>query len=449
MGHIFHRHLNMDYPVAVGGDGPYIIDKTGKRYLDASGGAAVSCLGHSDADVRAAMHAQIDKIAFAHTGFFTTDVLEELGDFLAARAPDGLDWVYPVSGGSEAMEAAVKVARQYVIEIGQGGRKHIIARRQSYHGATLGTLAVGYHASRRAPYESIMPVTHHVSPCSAYRGQFDGESDADYVERLAGELEQRILDLGANTVLAFVAETVVGATGGVVPPVPGYFKRMREVCDQYGVLLILDEVMCGMGRTGTLFACEQDGIAPDILAVAKGLAGGYQPVGAVLVHDRIVEAIRMGRGEFLHGHTYIGHAMGCAAALAVQKAIAERDLLSNIRTRGEELMAALNARFGQSPHVGDIRGRGLFIGLELVADRAQKTPFEPSMKLNGRIKRHAMEQGLICYPAGGTADGVKGDHILIAPPFIIDDTHVGEIVEKLGAAVDAALGEIQGLGAAS
>ena len=441
MSRIFQRQIGVDLPAAVGGEGIYIVDGAGKRYLDASGGAAVSCLGHSDADVRRAIKEQVDKLAFAHTGFFTSEPAEALADVLIEGAPAGIERVYYMSGGSEAVEAALKMARQYFLETGRPERARFIARRQSFHGNTLGALAVGGHRARRAPYQPMLTEVAHISPCYAYRGMEPGESEEEYGRRAADELDAAILKLGPETVAAFVAETVVGSSLGAVPPVPGYFKRIRDICDRHGVLLILDEVMCGMGRTGTLHACEQDGIVPDLLTVAKGLAAGYQPMGAVLVSGKVFDAFRKGSGAFQHGHTYMGHPTACAAALAVQRAIRSRNLLANVRRQGEALAEGLRQRLGDHPHVGDIRGRGLFRGIELVADRATKEPFDPGLKMHARIKSEAMDRGLICYPAGGTADGDRGDHVLLAPPFIVEDSQVADIVDRIGDAIDAAVRE--------
>jgi hypothetical protein len=441
MTRIFQRQIAAKMPKAVKGEGIYLIDSEGKRYLDASGGAAVSCLGHSDPDVIQAIKAQVDQLPFAHTAFFTSGPAEDLAGLLIGKAPAGIGMVYFVSGGSEAMEAALKMARQYFLEIDQPRRTRFIARRQSYHGNTLGALAVGGNVWRRQPYETMLMKVSHIAPCYAYRHKQSDETEKEYGQRVADELEAEIQRLGPDTVAAFVAETVVGATAGVVPPVDGYFKRIREICDRHGVLLILDEVMSGMGRTGTLFACEQDGIAPDIVCVAKGLGAGYQPIGAALVSQPIFDAFRNGSGAFQHGHTYMGHPTACAAALAVQRKIEKLDLLANVRTQGKALADRLVERLGNHPNVGDIRGRGLFRGIELVADRASKKPLDPALKLHARIKAKAMDRGLICYPAGGTADGDSGDHVLLAPPFIIDEKVVGEIVERLGDAIDAALGD--------
>ncbi|WP_249691674.1 aspartate aminotransferase family protein [Stappia sp. WLB 29] len=439
MSHIFPRHTAMRPPRAVAGDGCYIIDETGKRYLDASGGAAVSCLGHSDREVTEAVKAQLDAIAFAHTGFFTSEPAEKLADLLIAHAPAGLERVYLVSGGSEATEAAIKLARQFHIENGEPSRARIIARRQSYHGNTLGALSAGGNMWRREPFAPLLVDMSHISPCYAYRGQQEGESEEAYGLRVADELEAEILARGPETVAAFIAEPVVGATLGAVPAVPGYFRRIREICDRYGVLLILDEVMCGMGRTGHLFACEADGVAPDILCIAKGLGAGYQPIGAMLASGRIYRAIEEGSGFFQHGHTYIGHPAAAAAGHAVVSALVDRGLVARSAEMGEQLKGALVDRFGQHPHVGDIRGRGLFLGLELVEDRESKTPFAPERRLNAVLKKAAFARGLVCYPMGGTLDGRRGDHVLLAPPFILEEAQIGEIVDKLSGALEDAL----------
>lgn len=436
---VFHRAPRATLPVAVAGDGIEIIDSTGKRYIDACGGAAVSCLGHSNQRVIDAIKRQVQQLPYAHTSFFTTDGAEELADRLVAAAPAGLEHVYFVSGGSEAIEAALKLARQYFVEKGEPQRRHFIARRQSYHGNTLGALAIGGNAWRREPFLPLLIEAHHVSPCYAYREQRADETEEAFAQRLADELEGRIVELGAENVAAFVAETVVGATAGAVPPVRTYLKKIRAVCDKYGVLLILDEIMSGMGRTGYLFACEEDGVAPDLLTIAKGLGAGYQPIGATLVSDRIYRTIVDGSGFFQHGHTYLGHATACAAALEVQRVIAEDNLLDNVRARGEQLRAALRARYDAHPHVGDVRGRGLFVGVELVRDRDSKTTFDPALKLHATIKREAMQRGLMVYPMGGTIDGRHGDHILIAPPFICTAQQIDAIVERLSDAIDAAL----------
>lgn len=439
MTHVFPRHTKSLPPRAVKGDGAYLIGADGKRYLDGSGGAAVSCLGHSDPDVIAAIKAQIDNMAFAHTGFFTSDAAESLADRLIAHAPGDLDRVYFVSGGSEAVEAAMKLARQYFLEIGQPQRSRFIARRQSYHGNTLAALATGGNAWRKEPFAPLMIDTSHIAPCYEYRDRNADESVAEYGVRAANELEKELLRVGPENVIAFIAEPVVGATTGAVPPVEGYFKRIREICDQYGILLILDEVMCGMGRTGTFFACEQDGISPDIVTIAKGLGAGYQPIGATLCTSTIYEAIENGSGFFQHGHTYIGHPTACAAADVVVTKLTDGGLTDRAKRMGDKLEVALKDAFSQHPHVGDIRGRGMFRGLEFVEDRETKTPFDPSLAINKKLKKACFEAGLICYPMGGTIDGKLGDHVLLAPPFIISDAQIEELVTKLDGAIQVVL----------
>jgi adenosylmethionine-8-amino-7-oxononanoate aminotransferase len=438
MTRILHRQIGATLPAAVGGQGIHLFDREGRSYIDASGGAAVSCLGHGHPDVTAALHAQADRLAYAHTSFFTNEPAEALAERLIAGAPQGISHAYFVSGGSEAIEAALKMARQYFVELGQPQRRNIIARRQSYHGNTLGALAAGGNEMRRAQFRPLLIETHHIAPCFAYRYQEPQETAEAYAARAAQALEDKILELGAETVVAFVAEPVVGATAGAVPPVADYFKRIRAICDRYGILLILDEVMCGMGRTGTLHACEQDGIAPDLMTIAKGLGGGYQPIGAVLLSQRIFDAFAKGSGAFQHGHTYICHPMACAAALAVQETIARDHLLGNVHDMSAHLARRLGERFGNHPHVGDIRGRGLLMGVELVEDRSTKAPFDPKRKVNARVKQEAMARGLLVYPGGGTIDGARGDHVLLAPPFIIDRAAIDLVVERLGDAIDAA-----------
>lgn len=438
MTRLLHRQIHQAFPAATGGEREHLFGPDGKRYIDASGGAAVSCLGHQHPEVIAAMHAQLDRLAYAHTGFFTTDVAEELGEELIAHAPQGLSHVYLVSGGSEAMEAALKLARQYFVERGEPQRRHFIARRQSYHGNTLGALAVGGNAWRRKQFAPLLIETHYIDPCYEYRYRLMGESLEDYGRRSADQLEAQLRELGPENVIAFVAEPVVGATLGAVPAAPGYFKRIREICDRHGILLILDEVMCGMGRTGSLHACEQEGIAPDLMAVAKGLGGGYAPIGATYVGRHIYDAIAQGSGAFQHGHTYMGHPLACSAALAVQRIIRRDGLLKNVRERGLQLAQALRERLTSHPHVGNIRGRGLFQGIELVADRDTKIPFDSKEKIHARIKAEALARGLMVYPMGGTIDGSTGDHVLLAPPFISTAEVIDTIVDRLGEAVDAA-----------
>ncbi|MBM3739823.1 MAG: aspartate aminotransferase family protein [Acidobacteria bacterium] len=440
MTHILHRTINQDYPCVDTGYGVFLRDTDGKEYIDASGGAAVSCLGHQHPDVVAAIVRQANKLTYAHTSFFTTAIAEELADRLVAGAPRDLSRAYLVSSGSEAMETALKMARQYFVELGQPQRRFFIGRKQSFHGNTLGALAVGGNEWRRKQFAPLLIETHHVSAPYDYRDRRPAESPVAYGARLAEELDAKLVEIGPQNVLAFVAETVGGATAGVLLPPPGYLERVRAVCDRHGILLILDEVMCGMGRTGTLHACEQEGISPDLMTLAKGLGGGNVPIGAVLIAGKIVETFRKGSGLFQHGHTYLGHPIACAAALAVQQVVERDRLLDNVKARGAQLGARLRERFGNSPQVGDIRGRGLFWALELVADRASKEPFAPAFGLHQRVKREAVARGLLVYPMGGTIDGSRGDHVLLAPPFIVDAATIDTIVDRLGDTIDACVG---------
>lgn len=432
MSSVFPRNCRHLLPTAVRGDGVYIIDAEGQRWLDGCGGAAVSCLGHSPKTVIAATKAQLDALSWAHTGFFTGTAAEQLAEMLIARAPPGITRAYFVSSGSESVETALKLARQYFVERGEPQRVNIIARRQSYHGGTLGALAVGGHVRRREWFLPLLSGTaHHIAPCHFWRYGEDGETAQAYARRAADELEQKITQLGAATVAAFVAETVVGATLGAAAAAEGYFRRVRDICDRHGVLLILDEVMCGMGRTGTLFACEQEKIAPDLVCLAKGLAAGVQPIGATLCTDEIYQTVKNGSGAFRHGHTYIGHSAACAAACAALGEIEK--LLPKVRAMGEKLHTVLHENFGAHPHVADIRGRGMFIGIEFT--QAGKTPFPAAQKIHAAVQQAAFAEKLMVYGGGGTADGVCGDHILIAPPFIFEEKHIAELADKLSRAL--------------
>jgi adenosylmethionine-8-amino-7-oxononanoate aminotransferase len=439
MSHVIHRSLRSDPPVAVSGQGIWLRDAAGHEVIDGSGGAAVACLGHSHPKVLAAMKAQIDKLCYAHTALFSCESAERLADIMVGDTPGGLTHAYFCSSGSEGNEAALKIARQYFLETGQPQRTRFIARRQSYHGNTLGALAAGGNAMRRAPYQPLLSEAFsHVSPCYAYRDRRDDESDEQYVARLAAELEAEFQRLGPDTVVAFVAETVVGATLGCVTALPGYFQAVRAICDRHDALLILDEVMSGVGRCGTLHAWEQEGITPDIQVVAKGLGGGYQPIGGILVSGKVIAGLAAGSGAFMHGHTYQAHPVACAAAVAVQEVIREEGLLDNVKAMGRRLEERLGERLGNHRHVGDIRGRGLFWAVELVRDRAGKAVFDPALKVNERVKQEAFARGLACYPMGGTIDGRRGDHVILAPPYIVTPEQIDTIVERFGAAVDAA-----------
>ncbi|UTY57810.1 aspartate aminotransferase family protein [Massilia sp. erpn] len=443
MSHLIHRQLRHTPPVADGGSGLYLRDSEGRLYLDASGGAAVSSLGHGHPDVLAAMQAQIGKLAYAHTAFFTSEVAEDLALRLAQDAPGDLDHVYLTSGGSEAIETALKLARQYFVERGEARRSVFIARRQSYHGNTLGALALGGNEWRRRHFEPLLMKVARVAPCYEYRDRRPGQDVHEYTAGLLRELEDVILETGPERVIGFCAEPVVGATGGAIPPTPGYFRGVRALCDKYGILFIADEVMCGMGRTGTLYAVEQEGVLPDLVTLGKGLGAGYAPIGAVLARAPIVECLRAGSGAFQHGHTYTGHPIAAAAALAVQKVIRRDCLLGAVTVRGGVLRRMLRDAFGGHPHVGDIRGRGLLLGMELVQDRENKHAFDPDLKLHMAIREQAMACGLIVYPMGGTIDGRRGDHILLAPPFTVTEKDLGEIVSRLQDALARALASVR------
>ncbi len=429
MSNVFYRNPTSEYPVALRGDGVYVYDSAGKQYLDGSGGAAVCCLGYGHPVVIEAIKAQVDQLAYAHTAFFTNEPQEQLASRLADRFPEPGARVYFLSGGSEASETAIKLARQYWLSQGRNDKHIVVSRQQSYHGNTLGALSLSGNPQRR---ENFVPMLHdwpRIDPCYSYRHQNDGESVEDYAARSAHALEKAVSDHGADNIAAFIAETVVGATLGAVPAVDGYFKHIREICDRHDILLILDEVMAGSGRSGTYFAFEQDGIVPDIVTIAKGLGGGYQAIGAAIARGSIHDSIVAEFGSFSHGHTYIGHATACAAALAVSDVIEQENLLDNVQAISAQLVGELRSSLSEHPHVGDIRGRGLLIGIELVTDRDSKAPAAAS--LAGTIKNMAMKNGLIIYPGGGTADGKSGAHILLAPPFIYNSDNVGELIGKL------------------
>jgi adenosylmethionine-8-amino-7-oxononanoate aminotransferase len=431
MGNVFYRNPTHRYPLAVRGEGVYIYDAEGRRYLDGSGGAAISCLGHGHPRVVASIKEQAEQLAFAHTAFFTNQPQELLAEKLGAHFGEPGARAYFLSGGSEANETAIKMARQYWAARGYESKHIIVSREQSYHGNTLGALSVTGHLKRRAPYLQLLREWPRIGPCYAYRNQREDEDSGAYAERSAAELEAVILENGADHIAAFMAETVVGASLGAVPPAPGYFRKIREICDRHDILLILDEVMAGCGRTGSYFAFEQEGIVPDIVTLAKGLAGGYQPIGAAIargdVHDVISDRLK----SFTHGHSYVGHATACAAALAVTTVIEDDNLVSKVVETGSYLAGSLRSAFAEHPFVGDIRGRGLLWGLELVRDRQSKAPVEAGIGLPTKIKDAAMANGLVCYPGGGTADGRDGAHILLAPPYIYELQHVDELVEKL------------------
>jgi len=417
--------------MVVRGEGVYLYDAEGKQYLDGSGGAAISCLGHGHRVVIDAIKTQAEKLAFAHTMFFTNQPQEELAEKLVKRFGQDDALVYFLSGGSEANETAIKLARQYWLSQGKDQKHLIISRRQSYHGNTLGALSASGNPARRKLFGPLLHDWPNVDPCYEYRHRREDESESEYGIRAAQSLETAILDTGADKVSAFLVESIAGATLGAVPAVEAYFKSIRDICDRHQVLLIMDEVMAGCGRSGTYFAFEQEGITPDIVTLAKGLGGGYQPIGAVISQGFIYRGIVDAFGAFAHGHSYVGHATVAAAGLAVMQVLEQENLLEKVRQTGKLLRNRLREVFREHPHVGDIRGRGLLTGMELVEDRDSKSPIQKELGVPAAIRSAAMENGLICYPAGGTADGTNGAHILLAPPFIYQPQHVDELVAKL------------------
>ncbi|PIG84104.1 aminotransferase [Aspergillus arachidicola] len=438
---VLHRDTRFLPRKAIGGKGIYIFLEDGTKFLDSTGGAAVSCLGHGHEKVKQAIIDQTNTISYCHTAFFGTGVSEELAQFLVDSTGGKLSKVYMISSGSEAVEAALKLARQYFLELPtpQPQRTRFIARKPSYHGITLGALAAGGHVLRRQPFEPLLPQNiSHVSPCYPYRGKESGETDADYVARLAAELDAEFQRVGPENVCAFVAEPVVGAALGAVPAVPGYFKAMKAVCERYGALLILDEVMSGMGRCGTLHAWEQEDVIPDLQTIGKGLGGGYAPVSGLLIGEKIVQTLDKGTGVFRHGQTYQGHPISCAAALAVQKVIQEENLLENIRNMGIYLESQLKGRVGDHPYVGDIRGKGLFWGIEFVKDKSTKEPFNPEMGVAVHIQETGLDPtyGISLYAAAGCVDGTRGDHVLLAPPYNVTKDEIDLIVETTARVLD-------------
>ncbi len=433
MSHVLHRNISITVPTVKSAEGNYLIDDTGKKYLDASGGAAVSCLGHTNKRVINAIKAQLDKVSFAHTGVFSNEPAEQLATYLVENAPDGFGQgrAMFLGSGSEAMEAALKLARQYHLERGDDKRSKIIARDRSYHGNTLGALATGGHKQRQKPFDPLLIDVAHIPPCYKYRFMKNAETEDEFGFRMANTLEEEILKQGRETVAAFVAEPVSGASLGAEPPAPGYFKRIREICDQYGVLFIADEVMCGMGRTGYLFAMEPEDVCPDIITIAKGLGAGYQPIASVMASEKVIHAIEQGSGTLWNGHTYMSHAIACAGALTVLKVIEEDQLLGSVKLQGAKLKKMLYNAFADHPNIGDIRGRGLFWGLEIVQDKQSKEPFPASFNLAGKIKTDILENGMLSYPSQGCVDGINGDHILLAPPYTVTDEELTMIVDKI------------------
>ena len=381
---------------------------------------------------------QMRNVSYVHTGAYTTTSASDLATSILSGNPHGLTKAFFVGSGSEAMDAAMKLARQYFHERGQSARRNFVAREQSYHGATIGAMSLSSNLPRKVPYEPLLLKTvSHVSPAYAYQYRRAEESEEQYVVRLVEELDDEFQRLGPETVVAFVAEPIVGATSGCVPAPAGYFRSVRAVCDRYGVLLILDEVMCGMGRSGSFFAFEQEGVVPDIMTMGKGLGGGYAPIAGVLISEKVVQGLRDGTGMFNHGHTYQAHPLSCASALAVQKIIRRDALVERCNQMGKLLERELHEALEGRKYVGDVRGRGLFWGIEFVQDRETKRSFEPKVEFGYRVQRRAFDLGVAIYPGAATVDGVRGDHVLIAPPYTVTEVDLKHIVQVVREAYDA------------
>jgi adenosylmethionine-8-amino-7-oxononanoate aminotransferase len=434
---VLYRQTRSQYPVAVSAVGVRTSDAEGKQYLDMSGGAAVSCLGHGHREVVDAIADQLDKLAFAHTAFFTHEPQEQLATKLAKRFGEPGARVYFLSGGSEANETALKAAWQYWAARGKPDKKVVISREHSYHGNTFGALSVSGNAGRRRASAAPLYDWPRIPPCYPYREMRDGETLSDYAIRAANYLEEAILEIGADSISAFICEPVVGSSLGVVAAPPGYLRRVREICDRHDVLLIADEIMCGSGRTGSYFAHEHDEIVPDMVTLAKGIGGGYVPLAAVVIRSGVAGTLV--DAGFAHGHTYIGHPLACAAGLAVQRVIDRDRLLMRVTEYGERFLSLLSTAFSNHENVGEIRGRGLFAGIELVSNRETRDGFANRPGIAEELRRAAMDQGLICYPGSISVDELTVPHIMLAPPFIAEDRHLAECVDKLKATLAAVL----------
>ena len=429
-------------PTVSHGKGCYVFDISGKQYIDGSGGPAVFALGHSHPEVNEAIKQQLDRIAHGYRYTFTSEPLMQLTELIQSQTGPGFEHAIYVSGGSEATESALKVALQYQQAVGEKSRTRFIARDRSYHGTTLGALSISGFAQRRKQFEGSLLPCSFVSAANTYRPPIDG-SDADHSQWLADELENEINRLGAENVAAFVFEPVVGAAGGVVFAPDGYAAKVRKVCDRYGVLLVADEVMCGAGRCGTWRALEHDGVRPDIMMIAKSLGGGYIPLGAVFYSDAVAERLTTADGGPNTGHTFTGHTLACAAAAKVQEIIVRDGLIDRVHQQGPQLLARVKEQVGDIETVGDIRGRGHFIGIELVADRESKEPFDAALRLTEAVRARTLEAGLICYPVSGTLDGERGDVAIIAPPYNTGEAEFDEITDKLSSGLRRALADIK------
>ena len=431
-------HSTDAMPKVVWAKGCYLHDATGKVYIDGSGGPAVYCIGHANQEVNEAIKQQLDRIAHGYRYNFTTDALEELTDIIAGQCGGSLKHMVYVTGGSEAVESCLKIALQYQTAIGQKSRRKFIARERSWHGNTMGALGVSGFLERRTAFEGAYIDAIRISAVNAYR-PVAGATAETVGEVCALELETAILREGAENIAAFIFEPVVGAAGGCVPAPEGYAKQVREICNRHGVLMIADEVMCGAGRSGTWRALEKDGVEPDIMAVAKGLAAGYLPLGAAVYSGHVHEAIVSAFGAVQTGHTFTGHTACCAAAVAVQRIVARDNLIQRVAVNEGKLKTMIAEALSGVEAIGDIRGRGYFIGTELVADRESKLAFPAELKLYLQIRAQALENGLICYPVGGNVDGLNGDLVILAPPYNASDAELTEIVVKMAQSIKQVL----------
>lgn len=459
---VLHRSLVERPHKVCNAAGSYLSLEDGRKVLDACGGAAVAIIGHGNKDVTAETVAQMDQVSYVHTGSYTTDSAEKLAQCLLDKQKcafdHGLVKAFFVGSGSEANDAAMKYARQYWFEQGQDQRRFYVSRKQGYHGYTIGAMSISSNLSRKRPFQdTLLPHVSFVSAAYAYQYQREDETEEEYASRLVKEVEDHFLDLGPDNVISFryamewlrtpdlkpranigaSAETVVGATSGCVPAPKGYFRGVRAVCDRYGILLHLDEIMCGMGRTGSYYAFEEEGMRPDIVTLAKGLGGGYAPIAAMHLGRNVVDVLRAGTSAFNHGHTYQAHPVCCATSLAVQRIVEEQGLVSRCRIQGQKLGFLLRQAFADCKHVGDIRGTRLFWALEFVQDRSTKEPLQPSLGFAAGVARMSFKLGVAIYPGAGTVDGLRGDHVLLAPPYNVSDEELEVIVRTLKAACDA------------
>ncbi|CAH0000077.1 unnamed protein product [Clonostachys byssicola] len=441
---LLHRSLLEKPHKVIRASGSYLYLEDGRRILDACGGAAVAIIGHGNDEVAQAALDQMRQVSYVHTLSYTTDSAENLARSILNSDDSGFDHglvkAFFVGSGSEANDAAMKCARQYWYEKGQSQRRYFVSREQGYHGNTIGAMSVSTMVGRKVPYQDILlPHVSHVSAADIYHGLKDGETEKEFTQRLIAEIEEEFLRLGPENIISFMAETVVGAASGTMTAPKGYWSAVRDLCNKYGILLHLDEIMCGMGRTGTLFAFEQEGIQPDIVTIGKGLGGGYSPIAAMLINSTIVDSLRTGTSAFNHGQTYQAHPVSCATALAVQNILRRDGLLERVKILGSKLHDLLLTTFAGCDYVGDIRGRGLFWSLEFMENKAQKRPFPREFHFGPRVQQAAFTMGVAVYPGSGTIDGLNGDHVIFAPPYTTTEEELEVAVATVKKAYDEVL----------